>query len=528
MKRKHTTTALERRTSPRLQNRRAPPPPQPSPLATPKPSPVPNTINYCLYFEDPKQGNSTTESQDLSFTPSDYDAVINSITKKVKQTATGNCCATLSEYATQTPSPRLTIRAHGNEEYWDALIHGKANLTNDDDDGVAMGGNFHETPTSEAAGTKETPASSDYFTASNASSTDSIAPEQAPGMQIFKESIIATEMLQGQAREQHTGELSRLGATPEIQTASNSPEHLFDPLAKESQVFHGGHCLQISTSPVPEIRGIGISDCHGNMLAGMDGQAINGTDVSRDFENSPSEHISHDRPSQEVNKETVNCSLRRIGSQNSFHSFGLTDMLDAGASDDDDSEEVEFPAMPVVYGYRVNTEYAQTLEKIIEKYGDIAERCIMVTPKHRSLMLEELCKIIRTFGEKSFSGLAEDDIQQALYTVQDIGSVGVNVSWLQNELENMLEARQLTKKSSVQKLKEIRNESNRFINEATEELKVCEAEMSALTEKMSALTEKKTLAEKKLSAAQDEARKVKEAVSKVKYYAENPPLRGIF
>ncbi|KDP37450.1 hypothetical protein JCGZ_08291 [Jatropha curcas] len=130
---------------------------------------------------------------------------------------------------------------------------------------------------------------------------------------------------------------------------------------------------------------------------------------------------------------------------------------------------------------RVKEAFAPTLTSIIKNYGDIAANCFMKTPEGRSLALENLSGLIQTFQAEKFCELPQLEIQKAIALVDDFRIAGLDVDWLQERLNDMLDAKQLIGQSST--LKERIDKSNQVIKEKKRELQVYEPQLSCFEKK---------------------------------------------
>lgn len=162
-------------------------------------------------------------------------------------------------------------------------------------------------------------------------------------------------------------------------------------------------------------------------------------------------------------------------------SFGLSHM--ANMCDlDSVKDEVESPAVGTVQGYRVKKELECVLRSIIEKYGDIAAKFIMESPKNRSSVLEDICEIVQILQRKRLTELSRKEIESFLSQVCYFGKkAGMKVDWLQKSLQSMFDAKCLL--NQMPTLKERRDKNGVVVKEPKTKLKHYEAQCIVLKEK---------------------------------------------
>ncbi|CAN1748761.1 hypothetical protein LINPERHAP1_LOCUS3493 [Linum perenne] len=88
------------------------------------------------------------------------------------------------------------------------------------------------------------------------------------------------------------------------------------------------------------------------------------------------------------------------------------------------------PIIPVGR-YHVRAGIAPTLSSILDKYGDIAENCILESVSVISYVLECLCYLLR--GIQSLTN-SKPKVKELLAVLKDVESVGIDVSWLRDEV----------------------------------------------------------------------------------------------
>ncbi|CAN1259565.1 hypothetical protein LINPERPRIM_LOCUS10184 [Linum perenne] len=88
------------------------------------------------------------------------------------------------------------------------------------------------------------------------------------------------------------------------------------------------------------------------------------------------------------------------------------------------------PIIPVGR-YHVRAGIAPTLSSILDKYGDIAENCILESISVISYVLECLCYLLR--GIQSLTN-SKPKVKELLAVLKDVESVGIDVSWLRDEV----------------------------------------------------------------------------------------------
>lgn len=116
--------------------------------------------------------------------------------------------------------------------------------------------------------------------------------------------------------------------------------------------------------------------------------------------------------------------------------------------------EDEFPEHPIICDsrvqvrddYYVKRSVSSTLRSILNKHGDIAQNCILSSVVMRSYYLECLCLIIRELRSTSIDKMSKSKLKEMLAITNDVGAVGIEVSWLHKIITEIKEAAELVKK----------------------------------------------------------------------------------
>lgn len=156
--------------------------------------------------------------------------------------------------------------------------------------------------------------------------------------------------------------------------------------------------------------------------------------------------------------------------------------------------------------------------------------------KFRSAFLDTICEIISDLDKKDIANIKGNDLKIKIGDVNDIKNLKVEVEWLHTRLTEILEARQILKKSGT--LKEKKDSIRKFIEIAEGELKECEVEKKKVSEKLKELSEKlKAICDKeadwkeRLTRMQDESTKtsqrVKDVKSKVRRFVDCSLIDGL-
>lgn len=109
-------------------------------------------------------------------------------------------------------------------------------------------------------------------------------------------------------------------------------------------------------------------------------------------------------------------------------------------SDDDNGVELDLQSVlsdtcVSVGKYRVNSGVSTILQSIIDKHGDIAEKCRLESASMRSRYLECLCALMQELGSTPVSQLTEQKVKEMLAVIKDLESVNIDVAWLRSVLE---------------------------------------------------------------------------------------------
>ncbi|XP_058745130.1 uncharacterized protein LOC131617877 [Vicia villosa] len=192
--------------------------------------------------------------------------------------------------------------------------------------------------------------------------------------------------------------------------------------------------------------------------------------------------------------------------QTRSYSSKLSEMVAMmGNEIDDDEVESDLPSRPgdLVNGYHVKMEFRPILRRIIDKHGDIAQKCVTGSAKHRSELLEIICGIILDFEKKDVRSIKESSLRNKIALVDGIRNMKVEVEWLHKRLNDVLEAKELLMNSSNLKVKVAKN--RKIVKQSELELEECEAQKKELTDKLKAICEKEILCKENLARAKKES-----------------------
>ncbi|KAK9285949.1 hypothetical protein L1049_025151 [Liquidambar formosana] len=191
----------------------------------------------------------------------------------------------------------------------------------------------------------------------------------------------------------------------------------------------------------------------------------------------------------EENAINTNQTDEHLSRSFSFILSEMADLLDDGSSS---HNEVEFQGLKIplvtVNGYRVKEEVAPALRSIFLKHGDIAANCSFQTMQPRSSILEIVCGIILKLQESEFTQITPVELNTMRAIVSDLEGVRLDVRWLCQRLDDIIEAKQLVKHSST--MKKAKGRNKQVIEETEKELKKLEVDMEDLVKKISLTNEK--------------------------------------
>ncbi|KAF8095917.1 hypothetical protein N665_0320s0045 [Sinapis alba] len=107
-----------------------------------------------------------------------------------------------------------------------------------------------------------------------------------------------------------------------------------------------------------------------------------------------------------------------------------------------DLESVMSDTIVSVGRYRVRSGLAAILRAIIEKHGDIAQRCKLESGSMRSRYLECLCSLMQELKSTPVGKLTKVKVKEMLAVLKDLESVNIEVSWLRLVLEEFAQSQE--------------------------------------------------------------------------------------
>lgn len=247
-----------------------------------------------------------------------------------------------------------------------------------------------------------------------------------------------------------------------------------------------------------------------------------------------SNNISSKLPQQEVGakpnvdpcpEEMLAISLSDDANPAQSCKLGLTEVVNMWDHDSGD-DEVDSSAVLVSVGcYKVKKASAPMLRSIFEKHGDIAANCILTTAAGRSMFLQTVCDIMHKLLASKFVDVSESEIKDMLDVVKEMGTLDLQLGWLQKRLEEILDSIKLIKE--YPNLKEAKTAKSKAKKESRKALKCYEdeilnheaiilaykAKMQESGSAVQALKRKALLEQKKLAIAKAESKHIKESVS---------------
>ncbi|XP_057438065.1 uncharacterized protein LOC130730154 [Lotus japonicus] len=204
----------------------------------------------------------------------------------------------------------------------------------------------------------------------------------------------------------------------------------------------------------------------------------------------------------------------RSPSPSSSGNLNLTEivkMRDEFDEDDEVNSVGQSSPMDTVLGYQVKLSSMPMLRKILDKHGDIAENCSILTMKYRSKLLEMICDIVSELQEKDFWKIKDNDLKNMFAIVDEVKSLKVDIEWLQLRLVEIREARHT--------LKQVKDSNRRTIDAAERELGEFEAQKKEIEAKLHSLCGQETSYKDTLARAKNESIRInatiKDARSKV-------------
>lgn len=120
----------------------------------------------------------------------------------------------------------------------------------------------------------------------------------------------------------------------------------------------------------------------------------------------------------------------------------LLHMLSAfdDVSTTDELDSAPHTKMGKVGTYAVNPSLTPTLNAIMNKHGDIAKDCQFQSSCMLTSVLENICGLVKDLQNIPFTNLRWDRLKSFYSVLEDAENVKLNVKWLRNRLDEILEA----------------------------------------------------------------------------------------
>lgn len=120
----------------------------------------------------------------------------------------------------------------------------------------------------------------------------------------------------------------------------------------------------------------------------------------------------------------------------------LLHMLSAfdDVSTTDELDSASHTKLGKVGSYAVNPSLTATLNAIMNKHGDIAKDCQFQSSCMLTSVLENICGLVKDLQNIPFTNLKWDRLKSFYSVLEDAENVKLNVKWLRNRLDEILEA----------------------------------------------------------------------------------------
>ncbi|KAF8013443.1 hypothetical protein BT93_I1329 [Corymbia citriodora subsp. variegata] len=165
------------------------------------------------------------------------------------------------------------------------------------------------------------------------------------------------------------------------------------------------------------------------------------------------DYAANSTPSKEIEEENFHGSLMHEivpstviddpaeGVLHSNHGSMSSSISDVGHSledsDEDDVQSVMSETRVPVGKYHVKSSVSSILQAILEKYGDIAENCVLESISMRSYYLESVCLVVQELQSTSFLQLTKSKVKEMLAILKDLETSHINVGWLRKILDEI-------------------------------------------------------------------------------------------
>ncbi|WCJ43401.1 hypothetical protein M5689_024142 [Euphorbia peplus] len=111
--------------------------------------------------------------------------------------------------------------------------------------------------------------------------------------------------------------------------------------------------------------------------------------------------------------------------------------------------------------FAVDLKYARTLCAILDKHGDITRDCVIRCNKTRISGLERICASVEDLKNKRFGDLRRSHLESMLSAITDAELMKLDVKWLRNKYEELLDAIERVKK--YENMREKRKEMDKKV-----------------------------------------------------------------
>lgn len=217
------------------------------------------------------------------------------------------------------------------------------------------------------------------------------------------------------------------------------------------------------------------------------------------------EYAAISTPSKEIEEENFDGSLTHKivpstviddpaeGAPHSNRGSMSSSISDVGHSfedsDEEDAQSVMSETRVPVGKYHVKSSVSSILQAILEKYGDIAENCVLESISMRSYYLESVCFIVQELQSTSFMHLTKSKVKEMLAILKDLETSHIKVGWLRkilDEISDVIEVitQHQTVKAAKTKCDQSLDSKRKLLEFQTEDLAKKEAELAEAKSKL--------------------------------------------
>lgn len=217
------------------------------------------------------------------------------------------------------------------------------------------------------------------------------------------------------------------------------------------------------------------------------------------------EYAARSTPSKEIEEENFDGSLTHEivpstvidepaeGAPHFNHGSMSSSISDVGHSiedsDEEDVQSVMSETRVPVGKYHVKSSVSSILQAILEKYGDIAENCVLESISMRSYYLESVCLVVQELQSTSFLHLTKSKVKEMLAILKDLETSHINVGWLRKILDEISEVIEVitqhqTAKAAKTKCDQGLESMKKLLEFQTEDLAKKEAELGEAKSKL--------------------------------------------